>query len=942
MEAWYRIVKPRIEVREGRSFNPDEFAIALEQVVAGTAPEDYRDPDKFFSRTYFTRALHEHTIEVLRRLAGETTNTAPVLSLITQFGGGKTHTLTTLYHLARAGAAASQFSGINALLHDAKLSAIPQAKVAVFVGNAWDPQPLHETPWLDIARQLAGDQGAAALGAAAATTAPGTDALNRLFQTAGGSVLILLDEVLNFINRHHTMADQFHSFLHNLTVAMTGTTHSAAVISLPRSQTEMTDRDLAWQEKLTKVVRRVGKDLMVLDEAEVSEVIRRRLFEDLGNPETRTQVAKTFADWCFERRDRLPREWTAIDTATKDSHARAFLQERFAACYPFHPATLSVFQRKWQTLPQYQQTRGTLAMLAQWVSLCYRKGFMHAREEPLITLGSAPLDVADLRSIVLGQSGESRLSAAIDADIAGQMAHARALDADTQGALTNIHQRIGTTIFFESSGGVTQKIAYLPEIRFALGEPSIDTTTLDNAARKLLDRAFYIREVSTEGYRIHHKPTLKKVVSDRRSALDAEKEVNPAIRQLVKDEFEKGRTLKIVLFPSNGNDVEDTPKLTLIVLDPVAFSWSQDDVLDNIATWTRERNGATRLYPAALVWCVSQSVYDVRNRVQDWLAWKRVDEEIQKGVLGDDIDADERDEVQREIHQAEAEAREKVWAMYRILVLYDKKAEDKVKVIDLGLGHASRGDTLCGRVIEALKSEALLNDSVAAGHLSGKWPPALQEQGAWPLASLRQCFLDGTLQRLIDPEHVLKTKIQEFVQKGEFGLAAAPQPDGTYAHIWFNETVGLSEITFTSDVYLLRKEVAQKLKEPPPPPPPLIPKPKPEVEDKEKNPDQTAWEIDTEEKQGTKGKQGTEHKDGVDPPPPPETCQLHIAGTIDPNSWNRLGRGLIAKLRDNKELTVRVEFTVTVDTSRADEFKNDIAQALDEMGIADTLCLDEQ
>jgi predicted AAA+ superfamily ATPase len=53
-------------VREGRSFSPDEFAIALEQVVSGSAPVDYRNPKKFFDRTYFTRALREHTGMVLR------------------------------------------------------------------------------------------------------------------------------------------------------------------------------------------------------------------------------------------------------------------------------------------------------------------------------------------------------------------------------------------------------------------------------------------------------------------------------------------------------------------------------------------------------------------------------------------------------------------------------------------------------------------------------------------------------------------------------------------------------------------------------------------------------------------------------------------------------------------------------------------------------------
>lgn len=146
MEPWYKVATPRQEVREGRSFNPDEFAIALEQVVAKTAPEDYRNPAQFFSRTYFTRALREHAGMVLRRLSGRTDNTAPVLTLITQFGGGKTHTLTTLYHLASNGEKAACFNGVPDLLRNAGLSAVPEARVAVFVGNAWDPQEGKETP----------------------------------------------------------------------------------------------------------------------------------------------------------------------------------------------------------------------------------------------------------------------------------------------------------------------------------------------------------------------------------------------------------------------------------------------------------------------------------------------------------------------------------------------------------------------------------------------------------------------------------------------------------------------------------------------------------------------------------------------------------------------------------------------------------------------------
>src|SRR5713101_4750973 len=140
MEPWYKVATPRKEVREGRSFNPDEFAIALEQVVAGTAPEDYRKPDQFFARTCFTRALREHAGMVVKRLSGRTDNTAPVLTLITQFGGGKTHTLTALYHLASNGETAAKYQGVGDLLREAGLSKVPKARVAVFVGNAWDPR----------------------------------------------------------------------------------------------------------------------------------------------------------------------------------------------------------------------------------------------------------------------------------------------------------------------------------------------------------------------------------------------------------------------------------------------------------------------------------------------------------------------------------------------------------------------------------------------------------------------------------------------------------------------------------------------------------------------------------------------------------------------------------------------------------------------------------
>ncbi|MDQ7828227.1 MAG: DUF499 domain-containing protein [Armatimonadota bacterium] len=915
MEPWYRVATPRKEVREGRSFNPDEFAIALEQVVAKTAPEDYRDPKQFFSRTCFTRALREHAGLVLRRLSGKTDNTAPVLTLITQFGGGKTHTLTALYHLGTSGEKAAGYSGVSDLLRDAGLSSVPKARVGVFVGNAWDPQDGRETPWIDIARQLAGDKGVEVLGTAAKTTPPGTESIARVFQAAGAPVLLLFDEVLNFLNRHRGMAESFHAFIQNLTVATTGTTHGAAVISLPRSQVEMTDWDMQWQDKITKVVRRVAKDLIANDETEISEVVRRRLFEDLGSERTRKNVAKAFADWCFERRAQLPPEWTAVDTAATEAKAREFLLRRFEACYPFHPATLSVFQRKWQALSQYQQTRGTLAMLAQWIAIASQESFRKARTEPLITLGSAPLFDPGFRSVILGQLGESRLVAAIDADIAGEQAHAKALDADTKGPLRDIHRRVGTAILFESSGGQTDKVAHLPELRFALGEPEVDTTSVDNAAFALEDKSYFIRKVGSDGFKISHQPTMKKVVSDRRASLDDETEIKPAIRKLVEDEFRRGASIPVVLFPRDGAEVPDSPRLTLVITEPEAEWTGSGSLREQIAEWTKQRGRSPRLYPGSLVWCIKKPGRDLREKVELWLAWQRVAREVADGTLGGDFDRTDRADLQSKVAAAEDAAKDEVWGGYRFAVIADHQEADGLKTIDLGAGHSSSGETLCGRVIAALKSAALLNESVGAGYIDRNWPPALKESGAWPLASLRQSFLNGSLTRLLDPDMTLRGKIVEFVGRGDFGLASGQRPDGTYERIWFQEPVTADEVAFDSGVFLLTKAKAQALKAggpvpapgPEPQPGPPVPGPGP----------------------------GPEPEPGPGPAPGVQTKTIRLVGAVPPEVWNRLGTKVLPKLRSGSDLKVGVDFSVTVNRDVAGSLTADLRQILDDLGLAD-------
>ncbi|MEX1254896.1 MAG: DUF499 domain-containing protein [Dehalococcoidia bacterium] len=920
LQPWWKVVTPRKEVREGRSFNPDEFAIALEQVIAGTAPDDYKDPRLFFERTVFTRALREHAGMALRRLAGETADTAPVLTLITQFGGGKTHTLTTLYHLVRLGADANALPGVASLLESAQLDSVPAAKVAAFVGNAWDPAEGRETPWIDVARQLAGPAGVEALGETAKTTAPGTEAIGRLFEAAGGRVLILCDEVLNFLSRYRDRAESFRDFLQNLTVAATGTPSTAVVISLPRSQVEMADWDMEWQERITKIVRRVAKDLIVNDESEISEVVRRRLFESLGDGAVRAKVAAEYASWCFERRAQLPPEWTAIDSSATEKKAREFLRDRFERCYPFHPATLSVFQRKWQALPQYQQTRGTLAMLAQWVARAYKDGFTSVRAEPLLTLGSAPLEAPEFRGIVLGQLGESRLVAAIDADIAGETAHSRALDADTpRGPLRDIHRRVATSILFESSGGQADKTAHLPELRFALGEPGIDTTSIDTAAGALDSRSFFIRKVGSDGYRIGYKPKLSKVVSDRRASLDEEADVRPEMRRIIEKEFDRGATLSLVTFPKDSSEIQDSPRLTIVVAEP-DWEWNGASALrERIAEWTRQRGNSDRLYPAALVWCVRRTGRDLRDKVELLLAWRRVQREVQEGTLGSEFERSELTEIQAKVRDAEEAAKDEVWAGYRYVVLLDKNEADGLKVIDLGAGHASASETLCGRMVTALKSGGLLNESVGAGYIDRNWPPALVDSGAWPLSSLRQAFLNGSFTRLLDPDAVLRTKVAEFVERGEFGLASSQHSDGTYDRVWFEQAIATDEVAFEAGVFLLTKAKAVALKGQGGAPPalPLAPAP---------------GETTMEEASPVAGEQEPAAAEG--------TRTIRLVGNISPEVWNRFGTKILPKLRSAVELRVGVELSVVVDAKLADQLEADLRQILEDVGVSDSVRLE--
>ena len=91
--------KPRTDVLQGE-LDDAIFAASFGKLVRDEGPLIYRDPSQFFTNTHPTAALSRLCRDVFERL-GSTSEAGAVLRLSTGFGGGKTHALMALWHLAR-------------------------------------------------------------------------------------------------------------------------------------------------------------------------------------------------------------------------------------------------------------------------------------------------------------------------------------------------------------------------------------------------------------------------------------------------------------------------------------------------------------------------------------------------------------------------------------------------------------------------------------------------------------------------------------------------------------------------------------------------------------------------------------------------------------------------------------------------------------------------
>jgi hypothetical protein len=966
LKPWYKLATPREDLREGKPLDAAEFAVHLDQVRDGRAPDDYQKPDQFFERTYLTQTLTYFAAEVIRRLAGERTETSAVFNMATQFGGGKTHALTLLYHLAKNGPRAQAWTGVSRILEKARVNSIPEARTAVFVGTEFDSltgrggkdgTPLRRTPWGEIAFQLGGEESFTAVAEHEKQFIEPKGDVIRQFLPKDRPCLILMDEIINYVSTYRKKGyhNALYNFLQALSETARGQDNVVLVVSIPASELEYTSEDEADEQRFKKMLDRLGKAVMMSAEAETSEIIRRRLFEWHGLPDAARETAAEYAGWLLDHRNQIP-EWFPIDTA----------RETFAATYPFHPSVLSVFERKWQALPRFQRTRGILRLLALWVSKAYQEGYKGAHRDPLITLGTAPLDDPLFRTALIEQLGESRLEASVTTDICGKKdSHAIRLDKEAVDAIkkARLHRKIATTIFFESNGGQTKVDATIPEIRLAVAEPGLDIGNIETCLESLAEACYFLT-VERNRYHFSLKENLNKRFADRRASIQPPK-IEERVREEIQKVFGAGPKIERAWFPEQSNQVLDRPVLTFAVLAPERSMEDKLRTSQFIDAMTRECGASGRTFKNALIWCVAESSGPIHDEARKVLAWEDIDDEKDELRLDD---AQKR-QLAENVKKAERDLKEAVWRTYKNLFLLGK--DNQLRHSDLGLISSSQAESLVSFILGRLRQDGEVEASPSPNFLVRNWPPAFKE---WSTKAVRDAFFASPqFPRLLDPE-AAKGTIARGVEAGLLAYVGKTA-GGDYEPFIYGRALDPQEVEISDDIYIITKDTAENYKKRIENPPVLtslvVSPPHLQIEPGKKQAflvsgvDQYGHEIATG-RMGWKASGGTISDDGVyaagndegnflvtavagtvsgsatvivssalppPPPPPPARGILRWTGDVPAQKWMNFYTKVLANFAAGKGLKLQVSFQVDSEQGVSAQKVEETRSSLQEMGL---------
>ena len=816
MKPWREVAIPHSDVLKG-TFQQSEFAADISAVHSGKAAKEYQDAAAFFERTYITEGMRLLLTQVAQRLCGH--GGEPVIQLQTSFGGGKTHTMLAVLHLATRTCPLSDLHGIPTLVEQAGLMDVPKARVAVIDGTKRGPgTPWKEgrqkinTLWGELGWQLGGSEGFALVKEADANgTSPGKDVLRQLLE-AYAPCVVLIDELVVYMRQFEEgkslsggTYDSNLSFIQSLTEAVKQVPNAVLLASLPDSKNASSgDRGTRVILAVEHIFGRLQFVWKPVATEEGFEIVRRRLFEPIADLKARDTVCRAFADTYLREGAKLPSE-TQVGR----------YYDRLVQAYPIHPEVFDRLYEDWSTLENFQRTRGVLRLMAKVINALWKAG----NNDGMILPGSIPLSVSDVRSELTSLMSARGWDPVIEGDIDGDRAETADLEAqETRFGQLNAARRVARTLFLGTApSSVVAKpgIRGLDRGRVLLGclQPGQPIAVHADALSRLADRLHYLnssgdKTADTTRFWFDTRANLRREMEDRKQRFDDKTEVRKKIEDEVKKLFKDIKLFGGVHVFTPHSDVPDDSALRLVVLPPEqsylkdSSQFTTDAVLEYLQHHgTQPRHRSNRLIFA----CADKAVL---NRMKDStrvaLAWASIVDSAERKELT--IDLNQLAQAKKELDSANAVLPKVARECFKWLLcpVQDDPTATKPTVEALSLNSSS------GTASSELERICLDNEWVIEDwspiHLRAKlkelyWKPGKPTVGA-------VTFWDDSLKYLYLPRLKSREGLASVVRAGaasmDFFGTAYGHTDGKYDGFAFGD----GNISFNDTLLLIEPEAA--------------------------------------------------------------------------------------------------------------------------------------
>ena len=774
LRPWREVCEPHPDVLEAR-FSDAEFAANLALVDQGEGGEEYTDPAAFFRITYATEGLRRVLISTIARLSGE--GGEPVIGLQTNFGGGKTHTMLALYHLAGAADAGykpEELHGMAPLFEEAGVATLGPVNRAVFVGtHKGAAEAMHaegeraiRTVWGYLAWRLGGWEAVETIAASeAAGTNPGSERLIPILRAAA-PCLILLDEVVAFARQLRGLDyDAFHAFMQSLTEAAAAVPGAVVVGSLPQSGVEVGDeqgRDAL--KRLEKIFGRVQSAWTPASGIETFEIVRRRLFQPLdeAGEKAREETIKAFRRLYRENRADFPPEVR-----------EAAYEEQMRRAYPIHPEVLRRFSGDWSVLDKFQCTRGILKIMANAVYGLW-SGESTA---PLITPALLPFRDTKVRTALL-EPLHPAFGPILQSEVDGDQSLAARIEAQRPRLLKARAATLAArAVFFATaphagaaSGGMSG--TYL---RLACAQPGDQIAIYGEALQEIATRAAHLYR-DGDSYWFSPQPTLNKLVADRARDVTAEQADQRMVEVLREEQRSRAGFPRVHAAPDDLTDIEDRRSVALVILPPAAVHDTGTGPQSPAAVLAREtiarRGTGQRRFRNSLVFVAADAtnIDAARENARREIAWRSI-------LRDDDL---KQNLTQAQIGNAEKEEKRSRDALHRSIrgawvhILHPGHSNVTDDVRSMTAGYVMRSTRLVNRgggksvpqaVWERVSTDGTVIGEIGPDNLLNSLEPVWPADRPYlPIEEIRDWFasyvylprlrddatLDGALQRLIE------------------------------------------------------------------------------------------------------------------------------------------------------------------------------------------------